>query len=1609
MKAMKTMETKTTLTLLTTLLLTLCFALTLALLCFARPTHAASITLDLDNLDYTESSGYTFVGDYAIWIEGEGNTVTIKGDARNNPVYGGWSILVYGTSEVYIESGTILQKEDYSPSNAVLWLQRGGKVTGLGENIIINGHIAALYGDLEIDGTLDTVYGYVAAPQGNLTISGAIGSIITDTIALNAQNINISGTIGAIDSQNRGILAMENLTISGTVGSIVGADYFGIAARNSIAISGTVGTITGGVGGIGTETGDLTLTSGDVLYTSSVVSFSVDGTDIEIHPPKINANSQGIIFNGNSGTVYGNVTLQASLTIESGQALTVPSGAVLTVPNGITLTNHGTVTNQGTINGTISGNGVTVGVVVDLDNLDYTGDSGYTINTTYHRIIIDGTTPVTIKGNGTNNGDGYSILINNATEIFIEANTTLQSSIYGNAIFLSQPATITGLGENITFGGSFRGISSNSNLTINGTIDTISGISSFDNIEILGTIGTVSGYGISSTVGNVQISGTINKITAENDVGISATNGDVVIMGTVGDISGFYGIAAGYNILIAGTVGTINAEEYGIYAWDNVEISGTVGTISGGYAGIATVDGEVEILANSVIYTSSIMRIDDDWSKPEISYTPIQPASTSQGIVFIGDNGTVYGNVTLQADLTIESNQTLTIPQGAKLTIPNGITLTNHGTIINHGTIANNGTFTNHGTLTNLAEINGDIGGNGSIVGVVIDLDDLDYTGGSGYTINTDRNEINTDTTSPIIIKGDGTDGGNGWAIFLPNSPHITLEAGTTLLAPSRNTIYTDALIVNPNATIHGNGAGITITGVTSAIATVYSDTISGHLTISGTIDLLSATNVGGVGYGIFSNAETLTISGTIWKIETEGIGSGIYTRGSTLKIADNAFVHTSAGVSYLTDVDGVQGILFDADRGTVYGNAALRRDLTIAIYETLTIPEGAVLTIPNGMTLTIIGTLINNGKIINNGTINDQSGITGTGEVTGNPYEPGAPKPVILDLDNLDMSRESGYTVYTAYDAGLIEVLVHGIGPVTIKGNNTNNGNGWIIMVEHSTNIIIENNTSLVGTDMAMSPVIYAPHGAVVTGMGHDIYIEGIWGHGDLTLAGTFGEIKHMAAISAYQGNLSITGTIGKINANRAMNAINVSISGTIGGIDSQEAIFATEDITISGKIGDINNDMYSEVAIYSENGTVTISGEVGDIGYPTSPPAINAPAVTISGTVGKIYGRILLNREGVSMEDPDYVPIYVPAGIITYDFTLANNSVMYADVVTFLDGDWNSSPLQPSANSQGMLFSGGEDFPEGWLYGNMTLQRDLTIQKDQTLTIPRGTSLTIPNGVTLTNNGIIYNYGTIYSREGGIIGTGRIIGNEVVIVRDDVGGSGGGGGGVIGVLPNVPVVPIGDNGANAVVTPNGEGLGTTGTGTENPIFGNVVPPSMGIFSDTPTNAWYYNAVAFVTARGLFHGYGNGIFAPNDSMTRAMFVTVLHNLEGRPAPSGQARFTDVAVTAWEHDSVQWAAENGIVSGIGGGLYAPSQAITRQEMAVMLSNYADYKGVGLPALRDMPSFADSADIAEWARTAVERLARAGVISGDNNLIMPRKEASRAEVAQVFMNFVGFLD
>ena len=177
--------------------------------------------------------------------------------------------------------------------------------------------------------------------------------------------------------------------------------------------------------------------------------------------------------------------------------------------------------------------------------------------------------------------------------------------------------------------------------------------------------------------------------------------------------------------------------------------------------------------------------------------------------------------------------------------------------------------------------------------------------------------------------------------------------------------------------------------------------------------------------------------------------------------------------------------------------------------------------------------------------------------------------------------------------------------------------------------------------------------------------------------------------------------------------------------------------------------------------------------------------------------------------------------------------------------------------------------------------------------------------------------------------------------------------------------------------------------------------------FTDVTSGDWFYDAVAYVYDKGMMEGTTDTTFAPTMNLTRSMIAQVLYNLEERPEAPGAAGFTDVAAGAWYADAVNWAAARGIVKGYDTGAFGPEDSVTREQLAAILYRYAQAKGYdttqGGMAVRE---FSDSASISDWAQEAMAWAVNAQVLSGKGNGVLdPQGTATRAEVAQMLMNFV----
>lgn len=177
--------------------------------------------------------------------------------------------------------------------------------------------------------------------------------------------------------------------------------------------------------------------------------------------------------------------------------------------------------------------------------------------------------------------------------------------------------------------------------------------------------------------------------------------------------------------------------------------------------------------------------------------------------------------------------------------------------------------------------------------------------------------------------------------------------------------------------------------------------------------------------------------------------------------------------------------------------------------------------------------------------------------------------------------------------------------------------------------------------------------------------------------------------------------------------------------------------------------------------------------------------------------------------------------------------------------------------------------------------------------------------------------------------------------------------------------------------------------------------------FDDVLPDNWAYEAVEYVNEKGLMSGVGGGSFSPGQPTTRGMLVTILYRMEGEPEyeNTGTIRFTDVNDDAWYAKGVYWAAENGIVKGVGDGRYLPEDPVTREQMAAIFHRYAGYKGYDVTAQGDLSAFTDAASVGDWAREALIWAVDKGLINGmGDGTVNPRGTATRAQTAAILMRF-----
>ena len=165
-------------------------------------------------------------------------------------------------------------------------------------------------------------------------------------------------------------------------------------------------------------------------------------------------------------------------------------------------------------------------------------------------------------------------------------------------------------------------------------------------------------------------------------------------------------------------------------------------------------------------------------------------------------------------------------------------------------------------------------------------------------------------------------------------------------------------------------------------------------------------------------------------------------------------------------------------------------------------------------------------------------------------------------------------------------------------------------------------------------------------------------------------------------------------------------------------------------------------------------------------------------------------------------------------------------------------------------------------------------------------------------------------------------------------------------------------------------------------------------------------DSIRYVYEHELMYGTTDTTFAPDDALTRGMFVTMLYRMEGKPEATGNTSFTDVPANMYYAPAIAWASANGVVYGISETAFSPEGKITREQMAAMMRRYASFKKLDVTATTDLSGYTDAATVSSWAIDDMKWAVASELLYGNTrNQLEPTANATRAQAAAILQRFV----
>ncbi|MEI3219918.1 MAG: S-layer homology domain-containing protein [Lachnoclostridium sp.] len=189
--------------------------------------------------------------------------------------------------------------------------------------------------------------------------------------------------------------------------------------------------------------------------------------------------------------------------------------------------------------------------------------------------------------------------------------------------------------------------------------------------------------------------------------------------------------------------------------------------------------------------------------------------------------------------------------------------------------------------------------------------------------------------------------------------------------------------------------------------------------------------------------------------------------------------------------------------------------------------------------------------------------------------------------------------------------------------------------------------------------------------------------------------------------------------------------------------------------------------------------------------------------------------------------------------------------------------------------------------------------------------------------------------------------------------------------------------------------------------VAGNAVSVS-DIFVDVNKGDWYENYVQYVYDNGIMTGLNSTHFGPNQPLARAQFAVILYRLNNTPEVEYKETFPDVPDGQWFTDAILWAADTKVVTRYtDSGMFGPADNINREQIAVMMYRYANYKGYDTSKKEDFSGYKDASSVSEFAKEAMQWAVANKIISGKDNgaALDPQGKANRAECATIIQRFL----